>query len=67
VLADKAYEFLARRDALVEAGIAITDRIMHRWHQAKRQPSWHKWMNGAITPLRGQTLEALRHHEAALP
>jgi hypothetical protein len=61
----KAYESLARRDALAEAG--ITDRIMHRRHQAKCSPSWHKWMNVAITPLCGQTLQALRHHEAALP
>jgi IS5 family transposase len=65
VLADKAYESLERREALAEIG--ITDRIVHRRHQAKRQPSWHKWMNVAITPLRGQTLEDLRHHEAPLP
>ena len=65
MLADKAYESANRRDALAEAG--ITDRIMHRRHQAKRSPAWHKWMNIAITPLRGQTLEDLRHHEATLP
>ncbi|HEX2526450.1 MAG TPA: transposase, partial [Geminicoccus sp.] len=52
VLADKAYESMERREAL--AAIGITDRIMHRRHQAKRSPSWHKWMNVAITPLRGQ-------------
>jgi IS5 family transposase len=65
VLADKAYESMGRRDALAEIGIA--DRIMHRRQAGKRQPNWHKWMNVAITPLRGQTLEDLRHHEAALP
>ncbi len=65
VLADKAYESMSRREALAKIG--ITDRIMHRRHQAKRSPSWHKWMNVAITPLRGQTLEALWHHEAPLP
>ncbi len=52
MLADKAYESMTRREALAEAG--ITDRIMHRRHVGKRQPSWHKWMNVAITPLRGQ-------------
>jgi IS5 family transposase len=52
VLADKAYESLARRDALADVG--ITDRIMHRRHPRKRTPVWHKWMNVAITPLRGQ-------------
>ena len=62
VLADKAYE-MARRDALAEAG--ITDRIMHRRHADKKSPPWHKWMNVAVAPLRGQI--ALRHHEAALP
>ena len=41
-----------KADALAEAG--ITDRIMHRRHQAKRTPAWHKWMNVAIAPLRGQ-------------
>jgi transposase, IS5 family len=52
VLADKAYESMARRDALAEAG--ITDRIMHRRHADKKSPSWHKWMNVAVAPLRGQ-------------
>jgi IS5 family transposase len=52
VLADKAYESMMRREAL--AGIGITDRIMHRRQAGKRQPSWQKWMNVAITPLRGQ-------------
>ncbi len=65
MLADKAYESMTRRETLAEAG--ITDRIMHRRHAGRRQPNWQKWMNVAITPLRGQTLEALRHHEAALP
>ena len=37
VLADKAYECMTRRDALAEAG--ITDRIMHRRHANKRQPT----------------------------
>ena len=55
VLADKAYESMGRRDAPAEVG--IVDRIMHRRHAGKRQPSWHKWMNVAITPLRGQTLK----------
>jgi IS5 family transposase len=52
VLADKAYESMTRREALAEIG--MTDRIMHRRHAGRRQPSWHKWMNVAITPLRGQ-------------
>jgi IS5 family transposase len=52
VLADKAYESMTRREALAEIG--ITDRIMHRRHAGRRQPSWQKWMNVAITPLRGQ-------------
>jgi transposase, IS5 family len=65
VLADKAYESMERREALAEIG--IPDRIMHRRQAGKRQPSWHKWMNVAVAPLRGQILEALRHHEATLP
>jgi len=52
VLADKASESVGRRAVLAEAG--ITDRIMHRRQAGKRQPSWPKWMNVAITPLRGQ-------------
>jgi IS5 family transposase len=52
MLADKACQWMERREALAEIG--ITGRIMHRRHQAKRQPAWHKWMNLAITPLRGQ-------------
>ena len=55
VLADKPYESMERREAL--AAIGITDRIMHRRHRAKRSSGWHKWMNVAITPLRGQTLK----------
>jgi IS5 family transposase len=43
---------MTRREALAEIG--ITDRIMHRRHVGKRQPSWHRWMNVAVTPLRGQ-------------
>lgn len=65
MLPDKACEALERRKALAEIG--IIDRIMHRRYPGKRQPSWQKWMSVAITPLRGQTLEALWHHEAALP
>jgi IS5 family transposase len=65
VLADKAYEAMTRRDALIEAG--ITDRIMHRRQAGKRQPGRQEWMNVAITPWCGQAPEALRHHEAALP
>jgi hypothetical protein len=45
----KAYELLERREAL--AAIGITDRIMHRRQATRRSPSWHKWMNVAITPL----------------
>ena len=52
VLADKAYESMGRREALAEIG--ITDRIMHRRHVGKKSPSWHKWMNVAVAPLRGQ-------------
>jgi transposase, IS5 family len=52
VYADKAYDALARRQALAEAGIA--DRLMHRRHARRRQPAWQKWMNIALVPLRGQ-------------
>ena len=37
MLAEKAYESLERREALAEIG--VTDRIMHRRHAVKRQPS----------------------------
>jgi IS5 family transposase len=47
VYADKAYDSQARREALAEAG--IIDAVMHR-----RQPSWQKWMNVALTPIRCQ-------------
>jgi hypothetical protein len=45
----------------------VSSGILHRHHASKRQPSRQEWMNVPITPLRGQTLEALRRHEAALP
>ncbi len=43
---------MSRRQARAE--IDIIDRIMHRRQAGKRQPSWHEWMNVAITPLRRQ-------------
>lgn len=52
VYADKAYDALARREALAQAGIA--DRLMHRRHARRRQPGWQKWMNVALVPVRGQ-------------
>ena len=52
VFADKAYDAAACREALADAG--IIDRLMYRRHPRKRSPSWHKWMNLAVTPLRGQ-------------
>lgn len=52
VYADKAYDSEARRQALAEAGIIAA--LMHRRHARRRQPSWHKWMNVALTPIRCQ-------------
>ena len=52
VYADKAYDSEARRQALGEAG--ITAALMHRGHARRRQPSWQKWMNVALTPIRCQ-------------
>jgi transposase, IS5 family len=52
VYADKAYDSEARRQALAEAG--IIGALMHRRHARRRQPSWQKWMNVALTPIRCQ-------------
>ena len=52
VYADKAYDSEARRQMLADAG--IVDALMHRRHARRRQPSWQKWMNIALTPIRCQ-------------
>jgi IS5 family transposase len=52
VFADKAYDNVARRAALAEAGIA--DATMHRGHTRRRLAPWQRWMNAALAPIRGQ-------------
>ena len=32
----------------------MDDGLMHRRHPHRRSPSWHKWMNIALTPIRCQ-------------
>jgi IS5 family transposase len=56
VFADKAYDSIARREALASAGIA--DAIMHRGHARRRLAPWQRWMNAAFAPIRGQVERA---------
>ena len=48
----KAYDRVARRAALAEAG--IVDGIMHRGHARRPLTAWQRWMNLALAPIRAQ-------------
>lgn len=50
VFGDKAYDRDDRRAALA----GMDDGLMHRRHPRRRSPSWHKWTDIALTPIRCQ-------------
>jgi IS5 family transposase len=50
--ADKVYDSRTRREALNGAG--IVDAVMYRRHPRRLEPTWQKWMNVALTPIRCQ-------------
>lgn len=51
VLADKAYDSAALREAIRAGGAA--DRIMHRARRNRPLRPWQRWMNRALAPERG--------------